>query len=76
MLQPGMYSETSTTYHFGFNGMMRDDEVKELRTTLPNEVIGNSYDFGCPFSTIISLLRSWGIVVSVWLCFFLPIFHS
>ena len=28
MLQPGMYSETGTTYHFGFNGMMRDDDVK------------------------------------------------
>lgn len=34
------------TFHFGFNGMMRDDEVKDLRTTQPNEGVGNSLDFG------------------------------
>jgi hypothetical protein len=28
-IQPGMYSEAGTTYRFGFNGMLRDDEVKD-----------------------------------------------
>ncbi len=47
MLQPGMYSETGTTYRFGFNGMLRDDEVKDIGSTLPQEEgVGNSYDFG------------------------------
>jgi RHS repeat-associated protein len=48
MLQPGMYSEAGTPYRFGFNGMLRDDEVKDLGgyTVPPNEGIGNSYDFG------------------------------
>ena len=32
MLQPGMYSEAGTSYRFGFNGMLRDDEVKDSDT--------------------------------------------
>jgi hypothetical protein len=47
MLQPGMYSEAGTTYRFGFNGMLRDDDVKDLVMTGPlKEGVGNSYDFG------------------------------
>ncbi len=52
--------------------ILRDDDLKDLISTspLPNEVIGNSFDFGCGFSTSRSLLLSWGIVVSIRLCFF------
>ncbi|MDT3739838.1 MAG: RHS repeat-associated core domain-containing protein [Candidatus Kapabacteria bacterium] len=43
-----MYSESGTTYRFGFNGMMRDDDAKDVVSTypLPVEGVGNSYDFG------------------------------
>jgi hypothetical protein len=43
-IQPGMYSEAGTTYHFSFKGMLRDDKVKDLISTspLPNERVGNS----------------------------------
>ena len=45
MLMPGMYSTGSANYRFGFNGMIRDDDVKEKISTVPpmNEGIGNSY---------------------------------
>lgn len=45
---PGLYSTNAANYRFGFNGMLRDDDVKEKVSTGPpvNEGIGNSYDFG------------------------------
>jgi RHS repeat-associated protein len=48
MLQPGMYKEGDTTYRFGFNGMLRDDDVTDKLSTGPpvDEGRGNSYDFG------------------------------
>jgi RHS repeat-associated protein len=47
MLMPGMYSTISANYRFGFNGMIRDDDVKEkISTTTKTEGTGNSYDFG------------------------------
>jgi hypothetical protein len=29
LLLPGMYSTISANYRFGFNGMLRDDDVKD-----------------------------------------------
>jgi RHS repeat-associated protein len=47
MLQPGMYAENNDKrYRFGFNGMLRDDDVTDKRNTTPDEGRGNSYDFG------------------------------
>jgi RHS repeat-associated protein len=47
MLQPGMYAENNDKrYRFGFNGMLRDDDVMDKRNTPPDEGRGNSYDFG------------------------------
>jgi RHS repeat-associated protein len=44
---PGMYSTSTANYRFGFNGMIRDDDVKEkISTTTKTEGTGNSYDFG------------------------------
>jgi RHS repeat-associated protein len=45
MLQPGMYSENDNLrYRFGFNGMLRDDDVTDkLSTTPADEGRGNSY---------------------------------
>jgi RHS repeat-associated protein len=44
MLMPGMYSTATPNYRFGFNGMIRDDDVKEkISTPLMNEGTGNSY---------------------------------
>jgi RHS repeat-associated protein len=44
---PDMYSTSSANYRFGFNGMIRDDDVKEkYSTTTKTEGTGNSYDFG------------------------------
>jgi RHS repeat-associated protein len=48
MLQPGMYAENNDQrYRFGFNGMLRDDDVTDkLSTGSTDEGRGNSYDFG------------------------------
>jgi len=48
MLIPEFFTNATHTYLFGFYGMMRDDEVKDLGgyTVPPNEGVGNSYDFG------------------------------
>jgi RHS repeat-associated protein len=47
MLQPEMYKENNDKrYRFGFNGMLRDDDVTDKLSTGPDEVRGNSYDFG------------------------------
>jgi len=49
MLQPGMYAEDNTLrYRFGFNGMLRDDDMTDKLSTGPpvDEGRGNSYDFG------------------------------
>jgi RHS repeat-associated protein len=47
MLQPGMYKENDNLrYRFGFNGMLRDDDVTDKLSTGPDEGRGNSYDFG------------------------------
>ncbi len=49
MLQPGMYSENDNLrYRFGFNGMLRDDDMTDKLSTGPpvDEGRGNSYDFG------------------------------
>jgi RHS repeat-associated protein len=44
MLQPGMYSENDNLrYRFGFNGMLRDDDVTDKLSTGPDEGRGNSY---------------------------------
>lgn len=42
-----MLYEDVSLYHFGFKGIMWDDDVKDLVLTspLPNEGVGNSYDF-------------------------------
>ncbi|HPO62153.1 MAG TPA: RHS repeat-associated core domain-containing protein [Candidatus Kapabacteria bacterium] len=46
MLEPT--TPSSSSYRFGYNGMERDDEVKEKRTTLGSGK-GNSYDYGARF---------------------------
>jgi RHS repeat-associated protein len=47
MLQPGMYAENDDKrYRFGFNGMLRDDDMTDKLSTVPDEGRGNSYDFG------------------------------
>jgi RHS repeat-associated protein len=44
MLQPGMYSENDNLrYRFGFNGMLRDDDLTDKLSTGPDEGRGNSY---------------------------------
>jgi RHS repeat-associated protein len=44
MLQPGMYKENNDKrYRFGFNGMLRDDDVTDKLSTGPDEGRGNSY---------------------------------
>jgi len=44
MLQPGMYAENNNRRtHFGFNGMLRDDDVKDKLQTPEDEGRGNSY---------------------------------
>jgi RHS repeat-associated protein len=44
MLQPGMYAENNDKrYRFGFNGMLRDDDMTDKLSTGPDEGRGNSY---------------------------------
>ncbi|HRP03154.1 MAG TPA: RHS repeat-associated core domain-containing protein [Candidatus Kapabacteria bacterium] len=46
MMIPGFFSNSTPDYRFGFNGMLRDDDVRDEKLTSDNEGRGNSYDFG------------------------------
>ncbi len=47
MLIPGFFSNSDPDYRFGFNGMLRDDDVRDKNAPISaEEGRGNSYDFG------------------------------
>jgi len=40
------YTNSTPDYRFGFNGMLRDEDVRDEKLTSDNEGRGNNYDFG------------------------------